>query len=203
MKEYEIKSIEDLVSLITEDYYVPSGYDAEYALVPVLDGDVEGDYIINGLKTKFSCVTIADAHNTFDIRANILYNGDIQNAPMATYTPLKGKYPIIQKNSDIEYWSGSITVTLLGYNFEETKKIDRNDVIQQTNDFCEFLNNMEAKIIKDWNGKIHLVRFIGNPSVTYNNMYGNGIAQVTANWVEQGQFDNQEDLYYNGLVDVL
>ena len=203
LKEYEIKSVEDLVSLITEDYYVPSGYDAEYALVPVLDGDVEGDYIINGLKTKFSCVTIADAHNTFDIRANILYNGDIQNAPMATYTPLKGKYPIIQKNSDIEYWSGSITVTLLGYNFEETKKIDRNDVIQQTNDFCEFLNNMEAKIIKDWNGKIHLVRFIGNPSVTYNNMYGNGIAQVTANWVEQGQFDNQEDLYYNGLVDVL
>ena len=203
LKEYEIKSVEDLVSLITEDYYVPSGYDAEYALVPVLDGDVEGDYIINGLKTKFSCMTIADAHNTFDIRANILYNGDIQNAPMATYTPLKGKYPIIQKNSDIEYWSGSITVTLLGYNFEETKKIDRNDVIQQTNDFCEFLNNMEAKIIKDWNGKIHLVRFIGNPSVTYNNMYGNGIAQVTANWVEQGQFDNQEDLYYNGLVDVL
>ena len=91
---------------------------------------------------------------------------------------------------------------MLGYEFENTKKIDRNSVVQQTNDFCEFLNNMEAKIIKDWNGKIHLVRFTGSPTISYTNFYGNGIAQVTVNWIEQGQFDNQDDLYNNGLVDI-
>ena len=201
IKQYEINSFEDLVGLITEDYYVPSNYETEYALVPVLDGDVEGDYVINGIDTKFNCVTIADSTNAFSLRANISYGGDTKNAPMGTYTPLKGKYPIIQKNSELEYWSGSISAMMLGYEFQTSKKIDRNSIVQQTNDFCEFLNNMEAKIIKDWNGKIHLVRFVGSPTVSYANAYGNGIAQVTANWVEQGQFDSQDDLYNNGLVD--
>ena len=200
LKEYEINSVEDLLITI-EDYYVPSNYDAEYAFVPVAEGGVEGSYIINSVNTKFNCVTIADSTNAFSLRANISYGGDTKNAPMGTYTPLKGKYPIIQKNSELEYWSGSITAMMLGYDFETTKKIDRNSIVQQTNDFCEFLNNMEAKIIKDWNGKIHLVRFVGSPTVSYANAYGNGIAQVTANWVEQGQFDSQDDLYNNGLVD--
>jgi hypothetical protein len=62
---------------------------------------------------------------------------------------------------------------------------------------------MDAKIIKDWNGNIHVVRFTGSPTVSYTNAYGNGITQVTANWIEQGQYDNQEDLYNSGLVDVL
>ena len=199
LKEYEINSVEDLLITI-EDYYVPSNYDAEYAFVPVAEGGVEGSYIINSVNTKFNCATIADSTNAFSLRANISYGGDTKNAPMGTYTPLKGKYPIIQKNSELEYWSGSITAMMLGYDFETTKKIDRKSIVQQTNDFCEFLNNMEAKIIKDWNGKIHLVRFVGSPTVSYANAYGNGIAQVTANWVEQGQFDSQDDLYNNGLV---
>lgn len=201
LKEYEINSVEDLLITI-EDYYVPSNYDAEYAFVPMSEGGVEGSYIINSVSTKFNCVTIADANKAFSLRASISYSGDTKNAPIGTYTPLNGKYPIIQKNSELEYWSGSITAMMLGYDFETTKKIDRKSIVQQTDDFCEFLNNMEAKIIKDWNGKIHLGRFTGNPTVSYISAYGNGIAQVTANWVEQGKFDNQDDLYNNGLVDI-
>ena len=48
-----------------------------------------------------------------------------------------------------------------------------------------------------------MVRFLGSPQITYNSSYGNGVAYVSANWVEQGQFDSQSDLYYNGLTDVL
>ena len=202
LKQYEINKIEDLL-IVTEDYYSPTDYDSEYAIVPVLEGEVEGTYIINGIKTKFNHLTIVDKDDAFNLIAQISYSGDTKNAPMGTYLPLHGMYPIIQKNSELEYWSGSITATLLGYNFEETKKIDRNDVINQVNDFCEFLNNMKAKIIKDWNGKINLVRFIGNPTVSYISAYGNGVAQVTMNWVEQGKFDNQQDLYNNGLTDAL
>ena len=64
------------------------------------------------------------------------------------------------------------------------------------------MNNTTAKIIKDWNGNIRLVRFTGSPQVTYANLYGNGITYVTATWVEQGEYDNQYDLYTNGLVDL-
>ena len=169
----------------------------------MLDGDVEGDYVINSIKTKFTNVTIADADTAFSFRGNITYNNNTKNSPMAIYTPLKGKYAIIEKNNELDYWSGSITLLVLGYNFDKTKRIDRADVVKETNDLCEFLNNTTAKIIKDWNGNIYMVRFTGSPTVSYNSSYGNGIAQVTANWVEQGQFDNQNDLYYNGLTDVL
>lgn len=201
LKQYQIETIEDL-NIVTSDYYVPSGQDAEYALVPVMDGNVEGDYIINGINTKFSCLTIADADKAFSLRANITYNGDIANAPMATYSPLKGKYPIIEKNSELEYLSGSVTMTVLGYNFEKTKRVDRLDVTKQVDDLCKFFNNTTAKIMKDWNGKILLVRFLGSPQITYNTAFGNGIAYITANWVEQGVYDSQYDLYTNGLVDV-
>ena len=145
-------------------------------------------------------MTIADSNNAFNLRANIVYGGDTVNSPTGIYYPLKGKYPIIEKNSELEYYSGSITATMLGYNFEKTKRINRVDVVKQTDDFCSFLNNMKSKIIKDWNGKIHMVRFVGSPTISYNSSYGNGIAQVTANWVEQGKFDNQNDLELNGLV---
>ena len=202
IKQYEIHSVEDM-AIILRDYYSPTGYESEYALVPVMDGNVEGDYIVNGITTKFSNVTIADSNNAFNLRANIIYGGDTINSPTGIYYPLKGKYPIIEKNSELEYYSGSITATMLGYNFEKTKRINRVDIVKQTDDFCSFLNNMKSKIIKDWNGNIHMVRFTGSPTVSYNSSYGNGIAQVTANWVEQGQFDNQNDLYYNGLTDVL
>lgn len=203
LKQYEINTIEDLVDLITEDYYVPSDYEADYAFVPVMEGDVEGEYIINSIKTKFNSVTIVDNNKSFNLKAQIVYGDNTKNVPMGSYTPLKGSYPIIEKNSELNYWSGSISALMLGYDFDTTKRIDRNDVMKQTNDFCEFLTNMDAKIIKDWNGKIHLVRFVGSPSVSYTNAYGNGIAQVSASWVEQGKFDNQNDLYYNGLVDIL
>ena len=201
LKEYKISEISDLI-ITLDDYYIPSYYYADYALVPLLEGNVEGDYIVNSIKTKFNCVTIADSNNVFNLRANISYGGDTANSPIGTYSPLNGLYPILQKNSELEYMSGSITALVAGYNFNKTHKIDRLDVVKQTNDLCKFFNNMSAKILKDWNGKIYLVRFTGSPTISYNSSYGNGVAQITVNFVEQGEFDNQHDLYYNGLIDV-
>lgn len=201
LKEYKISEVADLI-ISLDDYYIPSYYYVDYALVPLLEGNIEGDYIINSITTKFNCVTIADQDKVFSLKAQISYGGDTANSPIGTYSPLNGLYPILQKNSELEYMSGSITALVTGYNFENTHKIDRLDVVQQTEDLYKFFNNMTAKILKDWNGKIYLVRFTGSPTVSYNSSYGNGVVTITANWVEQGQFDNQYDLYYNGLIDV-
>lgn len=202
LKQYEIKEQSDL-NIIFEDYFAPTDYEAEYALVPVQDGGVEGTYIINDITTKFANTMIADQNHVFNLKANIQYGTDSKNTTFSTYEPLKGKYYIVQKNGDLDCWSGSVSAMVTGYNFNKTHKIDRQDVVKMTEDICEFFNTNTAKILKDWNGKIHLVRFLGSPQVTYNNSYGNGVAYVSANWVEQGEFDNQSDLYNNGLVDVL
>lgn len=202
LKQYPVQEYKDL-NIVTEDYFVPSDYEAEYAIVPVSDGGIEGTYIINDIITKFACVTIADNEKAFSLKANIVYGGDVKNATFSTYEPLKGKYYIVQRNGELDSYTGSISMMVTGYNFDKTHQIDRQDVLKMTDDLCEFFNNGRAKILKDWNGKIHMVRFLGSPQITYNSSYGNGVAYVSANWAEQGQFDSQNDLYYNGLTDVL
>ena len=201
LREYEIRTTKDL-NIVDEDYFVPSGQDFEYALVPVLDGNIEGTYIIADVATKFAATVIADKYKAFSLQANVTYGGDIKNATFSSYEPLKGKYYVIQRNGQLNCYTGSITVMATGYDFIKTRRIDRQDVVTMVNDLCEFFNNNEVKVLKDWNGMIRLVRFTGSPQVSYNNSYGNGVAYVTANWVEQGDYNNQEDLYNNGLVDI-
>lgn len=201
LKEIVIKDYDDL-TIMLEDYYLPSDYDADYAIVPILSNGVEGNYIIRSITTNYKVTIIADSENVFKL-SNVTYGGSIQNTVIGTYQPLKGLYPIMQKNSELKYYSGSITCNMLGYNHIEGKPLDRKDIAKQTDDYCNFLNNDRAKILKDWNGNIYLVRFMGSPSIAYNGNYGNGYVQVAANWVEQGKYDNQKDLYNGGLVNSL
>lgn len=197
----EFKITEDAFNIDYNDYYVPSGYEADYAVVPVSQGNIEGDYIINSIKTSFNNVTFIDRNQYFNLKAEILLDID-KNITVSQYQPLNSIYPIIVKNNVADYYSGTITATLLGYNFNKNKIFDRYDIKKQTEDFCKFLSNMKAKIIKDWNGNIFLVRFNGNPKITYRENTGNAIVSVGCEWVEQGKFDNQTDMYNNGLIDV-
>lgn len=78
--------------------------------------------------------------------------------------------------------------------------IDRYDVVKQCNDFQYFLTNGKAKILKDWNGNIWLVRISQPPTLSYNSLYGNGTAQISFTWVEQGKWNIENDLINNGLI---
>ena len=52
------------------------------------------------------------------------------------------------------------------------------------------------------NGNIWLFCITGNPSISYNNNYGMGIASVSFDWTEQGKYDNEDDLYDNGFIEI-
>ena len=52
------------------------------------------------------------------------------------------------------------------------------------------------------NGAIYMVYITGNPSISYNNNYGMGIGQTTFEWMEQGKYDNEDDLYNNGFIEI-
>ena len=47
-----------------------------------------------------------------------------------------------------------------------------------------------------------MLMIVGNPSVSYNNNYGMGIANVSFEWTEQGKYDNEGDLYDNGFIEI-
>lgn len=148
---------------------------------------------------RFCNTIVANVKKGYKLNAMIQYGGMQKNENVSTYLPLKGKFPIIQKNSDLDYNSGSISALMLGESFEETKKIDRKESIKQAEEFTQFLLDGTSKIIKDWNGSTYLVKFT-NAEMSYDPNYGNGVAIVRGEWVEQGDPLNYDDLVRNGIV---
>lgn len=193
-----ITTMTDL-NISKQDSMCPSGYTYEYALVPVLNG-AEGDYITKSLDAVFNGTFISDVDNIFKLYSNVQF-GVSSIQLVGQLQPIGLKYPITVKNSIVNYDSGSIGGSLYGYTFDETRQIDRKDVVTQTNDFKMMTKNHKPKFIKDWNGNIALVRIVGNIDTTYNSSYGNGVVDVSCNWVEQGKWNNQSDLVKNGLVE--
>jgi hypothetical protein len=201
-KEIKVNSPADL-NIVYQDSFLPSLHEFEYALVPILNGNIEGEYVTNTIKTQFNGVFISDKNTIFKLYNGVVYGGSTGNKASAYIPTIGNKYPTYISNSVINYRTGQVSALLLGYKFEKSRTVDRLDVVTQTNDLIDFLNNGEAKIITDWNGGIELVRVDANPTIAYNSSYGNGVDTVSFGWTEQGQYDEQDSLYGNGLVDTI
>lgn len=202
LKELDVLSPDDL-NVVYQDSFVPSSSEFQYALVPIFNGNIEGEYVVNQIKTNFNGVFISDRDTIFKLYNSVMYGGTTAHRVSGMIQPIGSRYPTFVTNSIIDYKEGQISALLLGYGFEKNRKIDRLDVINQTEDLISFLNNDDAKIITDWNGNIVLVRINPSPTISYNGAYGNGIDTVSFNWTEQGKYDDQVDLYENGLIDTL
>ena len=81
----------------------------------------------------------------------------------------------------------------MGYDYLKTRKIDRNSVVKQRDDFEKFLFNGYNKVFKDWNGNIFILRPTSS-SASYIQEMGNGIIVESFEWVEQGYYDDQESI---------
>ena len=64
------------------------------------------------------------------------------------------------------------------------------------------LDSGKVVCLKDWNGYILICRPVSGDSMSFNANYGNGIGKASFNFVEQAKYDNQQDLYDVGLIDV-
>lgn len=195
--EKSIREIEDL-SIEYIDSFVPSGIEQTYALVPVLQ-DGEGAYLASKITPKWDGVFISDKDKIFKLYSGVAYGTTTQNKPTGIMNTIGGTYPIIVQNGENNYKSGAVSGRLLGYTFEYTHIIDRVDVINQVNDFLDFLVNGKAKFISDWNGNHYLVRILDSPNVSYDSSSGNAIANISFSWVEQGKYNNQKDLDDNNI----
>lgn len=118
--------------------------------------------------------------------------------PVNILQPLNSKYPYVIQNSRTSYKNVSISGLLYGYDFQTTRVISRKSVIQQTEDVIKMLNGDNAICIKDWNGNIYIGRPSGDDSI--NTDLITGINRITFSIVEQGKYNNEEDLYENGLI---
>ena len=197
IREIPVSKPEDLSFVITDNLNAYN-VEYEYAYVPMME-DVEGNYIVESILSKFEGVFICDIDTVFKFYAGVEYNGDDAIQQVGVFQPFNRKYPIIVSNSIIQYQTGSIGGWVLPEDYEDTHVFDRSKIVKEKEVLLNFLMNKKPKIIKDMNGNNWLVYFTGNPSVTYDNNYGQGMLKVSAKWTEVGDSNDKTDLYENGL----
>lgn len=192
------------------DFLNQYGKTYKYALVPLLtqtqsgvEVEVEGGYTVSDeVQSVFDGVFIADQTGSQKCKANVGYGDVDMNQAVGTITPIGAKYPVVITNSKNQYHNGSITGTIVPDDYYSNGNLSRIDMVNKRNELEQFLTNKRAKIIKDWNSNIWLVMIMENINCTFNNEYGMGIVNFTANWIEVGDPTNQQDLQATGLIDV-
>ena len=190
--EHPVADFSDL-ELTYHDYFVPSGKDIEYALVPVLNGNIDGDYYVKTVKPQWSKVVLSDKENHFEFLSEVKYNSFNQNIEVGALQPIGAKYPTLLQNSITNYLSGQITLKLLGYEYDGVSP-DRINAHNQLQDVLSFLTNGKAKVLTDWNGNAIILRVSETPTIDCISEYGMGIYNVSFAFVEQGKIDNENDL---------
>ena len=198
IKQIPVSKPEDLTFIITDNL---NAYNTEYeyAFVPVME-DVEGNYIIESILSKFEGVFVCDVDTVFKFHAGIEYNNNTSNQQVGVFQPYNRKYPVVVSNSIMNYQTGSIGGWVLPNDFDDNRNPSRIAITKEKEALLKFLLNKKPKIIKDMNGNSWLVYFTGNPTLSYDNNYGQGMVKVSAEWTEVGDPNDKTDLYENGLI---
>ena len=205
LKEYKVEKPEDF-NIEYYDLYVPSGIEQLYAIATVDSNGQEIEaksYIIEStgdFKWKYVFMTIGNTN--IKLYSNITYNSFVRNREIGTLNPLSAKFPIVLQNSETSYLSGTLSALILGEDFEKTRQINRLAVVKQITEIHNLLDTGKIICLKDWNGYILICRPVSGDSMTFNANYGNGIGQASFNFVEQAKYDNQQDLYDVGIIDI-
>lgn len=193
-----VNSVDDLTfafnDLLNADYVT---YD--YALVPIME-DVEGEYIINSILSKFNGVFIGDYSTIYKFFYDVEYGTNARNQQIGTFQPLGNQYPIIIANGLLSYESGTVSATILNDDFEDTGLVDGPAIVKKKTIIKDFLTNKKPKILKDWQGNVWLCIVVDSPQITYKSGSGMAIPQVQFNWVQIGDANSQADLYNNGIL---
>ena len=198
IREIPVTKPEDLSFVITDNLNAYN-VEYEYAYVPMME-DVEGNYIVESILSKFEGVFICDIDTVFKFYAGVEYDTNDAIQQVGVFQPFNRKYPIVVSNSIMQYQTGGVGGWVLPEDYEDTHVFDRSKIVKEKEVLLNFLMNKKPKILKDMNGNNWLVYFTGNPSVTYDNNYGQGMLKVSAQWTEVGDPNDKTDLYENGLI---
>ena len=184
------------------DSFIPTGIEQTYALVTYVDNIPSDPYEITVTPT-WSKYFLSDKDNRFTLNYAVIYSNHSQNIQNGVFMPIGAKYPIVVQNGEGNYRSGSLQFKVLGYQYEIDKRLNRVSIIQQLNDILKFLTNGKAKCLTDFNGNIFILKVINSPQISYDANWGNGIATVSFDWVEQTEYDNYEGMLELGLFDYI
>lgn len=182
------------------DSFIPTGITQNYALV-LYENNVPSEYHTVDITPHWSKYFLSDKDTRFVLNYAVIYSNHNQNIQNGVFMPIGATYPIIVQNGEGNYRSGSLQFKVLGYQYEIDKRLDRVSIAQQTQDILKFLTNGKAKCLTDFNGNIFIMKVINSPQISYDANWGNGITTISFDWVEQGKYNDYDNMLELGLFD--
>lgn len=186
------------------DYFTGSKEEREYALVPFFYG-VEGIYSITEATLSFDDLFLIEGETVWSTTIIDGFCDTTRNIPSSNVELLNNKYPVFVRNTIANYDTGSCKGSFVptepdnecNYDYESEGDYRRTKYQKEAMDF---LCNSIPKILKLPDGRKWLIQVTPNPTDTAEENYNNRYISFT--WVEIGDMDSEEDLYYLGLSDV-
>lgn len=202
--EIYVEKAEDL-SFTVIDHFNQDQVEYVYGLFPII---IQGDTEVEGVPTEsdpvlseMDGVYIVDSNNFYRLYANVNYDNLELNQEVGVHPTLGSQYPITVSNSKTGYETGGFSATIVNPEiYEIGGKLDRHKMVGERNKLSEFLINHKPKVLKDWNGNMWLIFITDNPSITFAQNYGMGLADINAKWVEIGDANNESNLRKAGLI---
>lgn len=199
----EVDVIDNVESYIDfNDSFIPTNVEQNYSLITYVNNIPSDPYIVQ-ITPRWGKYFLSDKNNRFILNYAVIYSNNNQNIQNGVFMPIGAKYPIVVQNGEGNYRSGSIQFKVLGYQYEINQRLDRISIKKQLDDILEFLTNGSAKCITDFNGNIFIFKVINSPQISYDANWGNGIATVSFDWVEQTKYNDYEGMLELGLFDYI
>ncbi len=180
------------------DITAAAATDYEYAVVPYSKG-YSGEYSSEFIRSDFSGIYIVDNDAIYGTPITDGHINTTRNIQRSFNTLLNRRFPVACSNSVVNYDTGSCTATWLHFNEQNCQfEIEDNLRVPYQLNFMNWLTDGKAKILKSEDGRIWLIEINSNPSDNARDQYN--IREVTFDWTEIGDANNELDLWYAGFI---
>ncbi len=198
----EVHNIEDFV-INYPDYFVASGQPVEYAVTNIMSG-CEGTYATTGVISKFNKMFLIEGGTVWGTEITDGFCDTTRNIPSSTIELLHSRYPIFIRNTIANYDSGNCKGSFVPLDEESCEYAYDGDQdyerIKYQRDFMDYICDSVPKILKLPDGRLWLIQVTPSPADTANQQYND--REISWSWVEIGNVNSEEDLYYLGFSDV-
>ena len=181
------------------DKYARAGVEYEYAISSTVNG-IENAYVVQNVYSDFGGMYITDKDCLYGTIFDVDCNATSMNLANQTLERLNSKYMAVVSKSATCGESGSATGTYIRFDDDDVNRFNRNASIKFRAEVKNRLANKKPLILKVHDGRIWMVKVTGQPQESHDGHYD--IKQLSFEWMEVGDVNDMETLYYNGFSDV-
>lgn len=188
------------------DYTVRAGAEMEYAVVPIFHG-LESNYSTVTCKSTFTDMFLISNDTVFGTAITDGFCDTTRNIPSSNVELLNAKYPLFVRNSIANYDTGECEGMFIKMTDDDgqcsTEMFDTENDYARTmyqKEVMDFICDGTPKILKLPDGRMWIVQVTPNPTDTADTQYNN--RNISFSWVEIGDANSEEDMYYLGLTDI-